>query len=107
MHNKDRSVPKAGRCLALGVALFWLAGCYPPSAVVQDWGNSVHNNVAQQVVNPEASLNPAPPVGLSPQAAVNEMESYNKSFKPESQKSQLTYGASSGSSSGPSGSSGY
>ena len=97
MHNHDKGAPHAGRCLALGVALLWLAGCYPPSAVEQAWGNSVHNNIAQQVVNPQAGLNPTPPAGLTPQAAVNEMESYNKTFAPESQKSsQLTYGASSG-----------
>lgn len=103
MHNKDGSAPKAGRCLALGVALLWLAGCYP-SALEQDWGNSVHNNIAQQVLNPQAGLNPTPAVGLPPQAAVNEMDSYNKSFKSESQKSsQLQYGGSSGSSSGSSG----
>ncbi len=97
MHNRDKRAPHAGRCLALGVVLLWLAGCYPPSAVEQDWGNSVRNNVAQQVVNPQAGLNPTPPVGLTPQAAVNEMESYNKSFAPETQKSpQLTYGVSSG-----------
>jgi hypothetical protein len=98
MHNHDKGAPHAGTFLALGMALLWLAGCYPRSAVEQDWGNSVRNNIAQQVVNPQAGLNPTPPVGLPPQAAVNEMENYNKSFAPESQKSsQLTYGASSGS----------
>jgi len=101
MHNHDKGAPHAGTFLALGLLLLCLAGCYPPSAVEQDWGNSVRNNVAQQVVNPQAGLNPNPPVGLPPQAAVNEMESYNKSFAPESQKSpQLTYGASGGGSSG-------
>jgi hypothetical protein len=94
MHNNDKGARKIGRWLALGVVLLWLAGCYPPSAVEQNWGKSVHNNIAQQVLNPEAGLNPTPAVGLPPQAAVNEMENYNKSFSPESQKSpQLTYGA--------------
>jgi hypothetical protein len=101
MHNHDKGAPKIGTFLALGMLLLCLAGCYPPSAVERDWGNSVRNNVAQQVVNPQAGLNPSPPVGLTPQAAVNEMESYNKGFAPETQKSsQLTYGASPGSSSG-------
>ena len=101
MHNHDKGAPHAGTFWALGMLLLCLAGCYPPSAVDRDWGNAVRNNIAQQVVNPQAGLNPSPPVGLTPQAAVNEMESYNKTFAPESQKSsQLTYGASSGSSSG-------
>jgi hypothetical protein len=67
--------------------------------VDQDWGNSVRNNIAQQVLNPQAGLNPTPPVGLPPQAAVNEMESYNKRFTAESQKAtQLQSGAGSQSS---------
>ena len=69
--------------LALGVALLGLAGCYPPSALEMDYGNSVRNNVAQQVVNPTAGFNPKPAVGLSPQAAANEMERYDKTFKEE------------------------
>jgi hypothetical protein len=97
MHNQDTTgTHKTRRWLTLGLALLWLAGCFPPSAVEQDWGNSVRNNIAQQVLNPQAGLNPTPPVGLTPQAAANEMENYNKSFSGESQKgSQLQYGTSS------------
>jgi hypothetical protein len=86
MHKQDRGGPKTRKYLALGAALLWLAGCYPPSALELDYGNSVRNNIAQQVVNPQAGLNPTPPVGLPPQAAVNEMETYNKSFKAKEQK---------------------
>jgi hypothetical protein len=83
MHNHNAVARKAGRGLVLAVALLWLAGCsYPPSALDRNWGTSVHNNVAQQVVNPRAGLNPEPAVGLPPQAAVNEMESYTKGFSP-------------------------
>ena len=80
MHNNDTTGLRAARCLAFGLALLWLAGCYGPSALDRNWGMSVHNNVAQQVVNPQAALNPEPAVGLPPQAAVNEMEGYNKGF---------------------------
>jgi hypothetical protein len=69
--------------LTLGVALLGLAGCYPPSALEMDYGNSVRNNTAQQVVNPQAGFNPKPAVGLPPQAAVGEMEKYDKSFIPD------------------------
>ena len=72
--------------LALGLALLGLAGCYPPSALEMDYGNSVRNNVAQQVVNPNAGFNPKPAVGLPPQAAAGEMEKYDKSFKAEEKK---------------------
>jgi hypothetical protein len=96
MHNHDTKPLNAGKFLALGVALLWLAGCTcSPSALNRNWGRSVNNNIAQQVLNPEAGLNPKPPVGLSPQAGVNEMEGYNKSFstKPQQQTIQGILGA--------------
>ncbi len=74
------------RRLALGVALLALAGCYPPSAIEMDYGNSVRNNIAQQVVYPQAGFNPKPAVGLPPTAAANEQEKYDKSFKGEEKK---------------------
>ena len=83
MQKKPKRTPKALLCLALGVALLGLAGCYPPSALETDYGNAVRNNTAQQVVNPQAGFNPKPAVGLSPHAAANEMERYDKSFKEE------------------------
>jgi len=87
MHTKETKTPQALRSLALGVALLGLAGCFPPSAVEMDYGNSVRNNIAQQVVNPAAGFNPKPAVGLSPQAAANTQEKYDKSFKAEDKKS--------------------
>jgi hypothetical protein len=86
MRNQEKGGPKAGRCLALGVVLLWLAGCYPPSALELDYGNSVHNNLAQQVLNPRAALDTTPAVGLPPQAAANEKESYDKSFTAKPQQ---------------------
>ena len=83
MYTKDTKTPQALRGLALGLALLGLAGCFPPSALATDSGNSVRNNIAQQVVNPRAGFNPKPAVGLSPQAAAGEMERYNKTFKEE------------------------
>ena len=83
MHTKETKTPQALRGLALGVALLGLAGCYPPSALEMDYGNSVRNNVAQQVVNPRAGFEPKPAVGLPPKAAANEMERYDESFKKE------------------------
>jgi hypothetical protein len=86
MRNQAMQIGKVGRGLALGLALLWLAGCFPPSALEMDYGNSVHNNIAQQVVNPPAGFNPKPAVGLPPQAVRNEMERYDKGFKGEEKK---------------------
>jgi hypothetical protein len=83
MQTKDTKTPQTLMGLALGVALLGLAGCYPPSALETDYGNAVRNNIAQQVVNPRAGFNPKPAVGLPPQAAANEMERYDKTFKEE------------------------
>ena len=83
MPKKDQKPSQALMRLALGVALLGLAGCFPPSALEMDYGNSVRNNIAQQVVNPRAGFNPKPAVGLPPQAAAGEMERYDKTFKEE------------------------
>ena len=68
-----RQVSKIILCLA---GVLWLAGCgnwnwYPPSALDQDYGNSVHNNLAQSVLNPRAGLDATPAAGLGPTAAQN------------------------------------
>ncbi len=86
MRNQDRGPLKLMLRLSVGLALLWLWGCYPPSALELDYGNSVRNNIAQQVVNPRAGYEPAPAVGLTPQAAANELDKYNKSFKTEEKK---------------------
>lgn len=82
-------------CLA---AVLWLGGCttnwswYGPNALDQDFGNSVRSNLAQSIINPRAGLSDAPAAGLSPNAAVNEMGRYDKTFKGEEKKEEkLTY----------------
>jgi hypothetical protein len=83
MHKKETKTPHGLRRLALGVALLGLAGCFPPSALEMDYGNAVRNNIAQQVVNPQAGFNPKPAVGLPPKASANAMDRYDESFKKE------------------------
>ena len=71
--------------LGTGALLLAVLAC-APTTVEQDYGRSVHNNIAQQVVYPRAGLDSTPPTGLSPKAAANEMERYNKTFKGEDKK---------------------
>jgi hypothetical protein len=80
--------PKIGKLLLCLAGVCWLGGCsmYGPSALEQDYGNSVRSNVAQSILNPRAGLKDAPAVGLSPTASVNVMEHYDKSFKGEEKK---------------------
>ena len=75
--------------LGMGAAALLLsaAACIGPTTLEQDYGRSVHNNIAQQLVNPQAGLDTTPAVGLPPAAAANEMERYSKSFKGEEKKS--------------------
>ena len=92
MDTKETKTPKALRGLTLGLALLGLTGCYPPSALEMDYGNSIRNNIAQQVVNPQAGFNPKPAVGLPPRAAEGEMRRYDASFAPaeKTKKEDLT-----------------
>jgi hypothetical protein len=70
-----------GLALCLGAGLVW--GCCGPSTLAQDYGRSVTNNLAQQVVNPEAGLETAPAAGLTPTASTNLYGKYEKGFKVE------------------------
>lgn len=88
MHKKHQ--PRGLLLLCL-VGMLGLGGCgnwnwYPPSAVNQDYGNSVRNDVAQTVLNPKAGLDPSPAAGLAPVAGANTMGNYEKSFKAEEKK---------------------
>lgn len=81
----------------LGLAWLILSGCQGPSALKEDFGRSVNNNLAQQVVNPQASRDLTPAVGLAPKTEQNVLEKYDKSFKPEEKKAsealKMTTGA--------------
>ena len=77
------------RLLAMGLVLCLgagLAGCSCPSTLSQDFGRSVTNNLAQQVVNPQAGLETAPAAGLTPTASATLYGKYEKTFKAEETK---------------------
>lgn len=70
-----------------------LGGCYPPSALQQDFGQAWLYNQEVQLVNPQAGLQATPVTGLPPEAGRRIMEAYNKSFerqeKPEVPKATI------------------
>ncbi len=76
-----------GLALCLGAVLVW--GCCGPSTVAQDFGRSVTNNLAQQVVNPTAGLETAPAAGLTPAAGTNLYGKYEKTFRAEEGKAAV------------------
>lgn len=75
--------------LALGCGL-WLVlqGCCGQHTRL-DRGRSVANNIAAQIVNPEAGRVTQVTVGQSPEAAAQAYAKYNKSFSPEEKKQPL------------------
>ncbi len=93
--KREDSRKKWGRLLLCLAGVLWLGGCtqgtweiYHPNALELDAGNSIRNNLAQTVVNPQAGRTDAVTVGLDPVAGVNEQEKYDKSFKAEERKTQ-------------------
>jgi len=83
MKNERRRWKAGASLIGLALALGWLTGCTSPDTLQKDYGNSVHNNMAQSVLNPQAGLLDTPATGLYPKAAAGELEGYNKSFTGE------------------------
>lgn len=81
--NPKRQIGRIILCLT---GVLWVAGCFGPSAVDLDYGNSVRNNLAQTILNPQAGLTKTPATGLTPTAAVNEKGVYDKGFMGEEKK---------------------
>ncbi len=80
MKNESRRLKAGTACIGLALVLVWLTGCTSPDTLEKDYGNSVQNNIAQSVLNPQAGLVDTPTTGLTPKAGVNEMDAYNKGF---------------------------
>jgi len=83
-----------------------LVGCVNPAPVVDDnFGNAVNAAKAQQIINPDASLNTDPVAGVDGQAADAAMNRYHRSFvQPPITPNVFNIGVSSGgSTSGTSG----
>jgi hypothetical protein len=82
MHSKRCRMTTWGLGLVLaGWLLAGLLGCCGQNTK-RDYGNSVSNNIASQIVDPTAGQTVYVSRGQSPEAAVNAYEKYNKSFKP-------------------------
>jgi hypothetical protein len=59
-----------------------LAGCVAPAPRVDEsFGNAVRQAVAQQTLNPNASLNNDPVAGIDGESAKNAADLYEETFK--------------------------
>lgn len=88
------------------VLLLLLAGCASTTTPKLDskFGDAVNAAKAQQTLNPDASQNTNPVVGMDGQAANAVVDRYHKSYeKPPSTGNVFTIGVGTGSSSGSSG----
>ena len=78
----------------LGMALLWFAGCATPydgvpRTMEADYGRSVTYNRLEMMVTPPDAVDSRPPVGMSPQAAQNAQDRYDKSFKEKEKMAPL------------------
>ncbi len=70
---------KLALAAAIGAAL--IAGCAETPRVDEHFGEAVRAATAQQIVNPDASLNKDPVAGIDGQAANSTVDRYHKSFQ--------------------------
>ncbi|HWJ95518.1 MAG TPA: hypothetical protein VNT33_12390, partial [Telluria sp.] len=70
----------ATRHVGLAAALLALAGCSTSPRIDDHFGEAVRANLAAQAINPKASTNANPAVGIDGQAARAARERYEKSF---------------------------
>ena len=67
--------------LILALLPIALAGCMTPAPEYdQRFGEAVRTAIAQQTINPDASLNTDPVAGLDGKAANSTIRNYDKSF---------------------------
>ena len=76
----------------LGMALLWFTACAGqgdgvPRRLEADYGRSVINSRLEMMVKHPNAVDPTPPVGMTPTAAINTQERYDKTFAPKEQKS--------------------
>ncbi|MFZ5450357.1 MAG: hypothetical protein ACOZF2_00580 [Thermodesulfobacteriota bacterium] len=74
----------------LGMALLWFTGCARgdgvPRRLEADYGRSVINSRLEMMITPPNAVDPTPPVGMTPTAAANSQERYDKTFAPKEDK---------------------
>ena len=78
-----------GAALAAALLLMGCGSCWwqcGDGRLEADYGRSVTNNIAQQIVNPQAGQEVVISTGLTPKGGAGAMEKYDKSFKAEEKK---------------------
>ena len=80
--------------LVLALLPVAITGCAETTTPRMDnhFGEAVRTAVAQQTINPNASLNTDPVTGLDGKAAKQTMDNYDKSFKSPEKGVTLTIG---------------
>lgn len=77
--------------LACSLAVLGLSGCVATSPQLDArFGDATRALTAQQVISPEASLNPSPVSGVDGKAASGAMQQYTKSFTEPTVQPELT-----------------
>lgn len=89
---------KTSLILSAAVTALSLGGCMSTTPYWDSrFGEAVRNTTAQQIINPDASLNPDPVTGIDGKAAAGAMGEYHKGFTaPEPEQSVFTIGVGSG-----------
>ena len=78
----------------LGMALLWFSGCARgdgvPRRLEADYGRSVTQSRLEMMIKPPNAVDPTPPVGMTPTAAMNTQARYDKSFAPKKDSNTST-----------------
>jgi hypothetical protein len=80
----------------LGMVLLWFTGCAKydgtPRRLEADYGRSVTNSRLEMMVTPPNAVDPSPAVGMTPTAAQNTQDRYDKSFQVEKKQTPVLIG---------------
>ena len=77
--------------LLVGTVLLCFTGCGlrgdgVPRRLEADYGHSVISSRLEMTITPPDAVDPTPPVGMAPAAAINSQNRYDKTFAPKEEK---------------------
>lgn len=79
--------------LLVGLVLLWFTGCTlrgdgVPRRLEADYGHSVISSRLEMTITPPDAVDPTPPVGMAPAAAINSQNRYDKTFAPKENRTR-------------------